>query len=285
MERKLKYKKKLPPYELRRLWISRVIIWMIIAVTMIPILAVLSASVAKGSAFGQLSIFPKSFTLSNYHHVIFETKFFIWTKNSLLICFIVAVLQLVMTIPAAFAFSKLRFIGRRSGLMSLLILQMFPTTMALPAILGIAYDFNLLDNMWSLILLLAVGSAFNIWLMKGYIDGIPIELSEAAYVDGASTTQILLKIILPLLKNMIVVIFIFSFISAYSEFPFTSALMKDADTQTLATGLQNFIQDAHAANFTHYSAGAVIASLPIIIISVVSQKFISSGIVAGAVKG
>lgn len=285
MAESLRYKEKFKPGERRNLWLSRVVLWIVIIIAMIPIMAVFSASVAKGSGFGQASIFPKSFTLDNYKHVIFETNFKMWTKNSMIICFSVSILQLIMTIPAAFAFAKMKFKGRKYGLMSLLILQMFPTVMALPAILGIAYKLELLDKMWALVLIMAVGSAYNIWLMKGYMDGIPTELCEAAHVDGATDLQVMFKIILPLLKNMIVVIFIFSFISAYSEFMFTSALMKAEETQTLATGLRIFIQDAHAANWTYYSAGAVMASIPIVIISVVSQKFISSGLVAGAVKG
>lgn len=276
---------KLKHGERRNLWISRIVIWAVILITMVPILAILSSSVAKGSAFAQTTIFPTSFTLDNYKHVLFESRFPIWVKNSMLVCFAVSILQLCMTIPAAFAFAKMKFKGRRMGLMTLIILQMFPNTMALPAILGIAYRLGLMDKMWSLILLLAVGSAYNIWLMKGYMDGIPDEITEAAYVDGATTLQVVFQIILPLIKNMIIVIFIFSFVSAYSEFTFTSALMKDPDTQTLATGLRNFIQDAYAANWTYYSAGTVLSSIPIVIISIVSQKYISSGLVAGAVKG
>jgi len=281
----IKYKKRIKPSQIRRAWASRVVLWIMMAIVLIPIMAIVSASMAKGSSFTQTSIFPKTFTMENYVKVITETKFLIWVKNSLIVCFSVAVLQLIMTIPAAFAFSKLKFKGRKFGLMGLLILQMFPTTMALPAILSAAYQFNMMDKLWGLILLLAVGSAYNIWLMKGYMDGIPKELSEAAYMDGATTLQVLVKIVLPLIKNMIIVIFIFAFVGAYSEFLFTSALIKDPCTETIATGMRGFIKDHFSTNWTQYSAAAIMASLPVVIISVVSQKFFAQGLTAGSVKG
>ncbi|MDR3595400.1 ABC transporter permease subunit [Clostridium sp.] len=284
-EEKLKYVKKLKPSEVRVAWASRVVLWIMIAIVLIPIMAVVSASMAKGNSFTQTSIFPKTFTLENYVKVLTETKFLIWTKNSMIVCFSVAILQLVMTIPAAFAFSKLKFKGRKIGLMGLLILQMFPTTMALPAILSVAYKFDMMDKLSSLIILLAVGSAYNIWLMKGYMDGIPKELSEAAYMDGATTFQAFMKIVLPLIKNMIIVIFIFAFVGAYSEFLFTSALIKDPFTETLATGMRGFIKDKFSTNWTQYSAAAMMASVPVVLITAVSQKFFASGLTAGSVKG
>ena len=169
--------------------------------------------------------------------------------------------------------------------MGLLILQMFPTTMALPAILSVAYKFEMMDKLGGLILLLAVGSAYNIWLMKGYMDGIPKELSEAAYMDGATTFQVFIKIVFPLIKNMIIVIFIFAFVGAYSEFLFTSALIKDPFTETVATGMRGFIKDKYSANWTQYSAAAMMASVPVVLISVLSQKFFAQGLTAGSVKG
>lgn len=282
----LKYVKKLKPSEIRTVWISRIILWIMIVIVLIPIMAVVSASMAKGNSFTQTSIFPKTFTLENYVKVLTETKFLIWVKNSLIVCFSVSILQLLMTIPAAFAFSKLRFNGRKFGLMALLILQMFPNTMALPAILSVVYNVDGgMDNLLPLILIISVGSAYNIWLMKGYMDGIPKELTEAAYVDGATTFQAFVKIILPLIKNMVIVIFIFAFVGAYSEFLFTSALIKDPYTETIATGMRGFIKDHFSANWTQYSAAAMMASLPVVLISVFSQKFFAKGLTSGSVKG
>ena len=281
----LKYKKKIKTSAIRNAWISRVVIWVMCIIVLIPLMAVVTASLAKGQGFAQSSIFPKSITLDNYVKVLTKTDFPIWVKNSLVLCTVTAIVQLVLTMPAAFAFSKIKFKGRKYGLMSLLILQMFPATMTLPAILGIAYKYNAMDKLWVLILLLAGGSAYNIWLMKGYMDGIPKELTESAYIDGATTFQAFTKIIIPLIRNMMIVIFIFSFIASYSEFFFTSALIKDKASQTIATGLRDFIRDQYSANWTQFSAAAVIATVPVVAIFVATQKFFAKGLTAGSVKG
>lgn len=278
------YKKKVRPDEVRAAWFGRVFIWIMILITLFPIVAVISASMAKGNAFTQTSFFPTEWTLENYRRVFEKTNFLLWLKNSLIICTSVAVLQLVLSVPAAFAFSKLRFWGRKNGLMSLLILQMFPAAMALPAIMGIVFTYNLTNKPLVLILILAGGSAYNIWLLKGAVDGIPDELVEAAYIDGASTWKVFSVIILPLLRNMLIVIFLFAFIGAYSEFMFTSAILKNADVQTLVTGLQKFIKDQFSANWTMYSAAAVMAATPIVVIFSLLQKYIAGGLVSGSVK-
>lgn len=281
----LKYKKKIKPAQRRAAWASRVIIWFVCIIVFIPLLAVITASLAKGQGFTQTSIIPKSFTLENYIKVLTKTNFLIWVKNSVLLCTITALIQLLLTMPAAFAFSKIKFKGRKYGLMSLLILQMFPQIMTLPAILGFAYQFNVMDKFWVLVLLLAGGSAYNIWLMKGYMDSIPKEITESAYIDGATTFQTFTKIIMPLIRNMMIVIFIFSFIANYSEFFFTSALIKDKASQTIATGMRDFIRDQYSANWTQFSAAAVMATIPVVAIFVATQKFFAKGLTAGSVKG
>ena len=169
--------------------------------------------------------------------------------------------------------------------MALLILQMFPNIMFLSAILGVVYNLHLMDKYWVLIILLSAGSAYNIWLLKGFMDSLPKELDEAAKVDGASHFQVFTKIILPLCKPMLAVIFLFSFINAYSEFIFTSSLIKEKGLQTVATGMQDFVTNQFSANWTQYSAAAVMATVPIAILFVLMQKFIAKGLTAGAVKG
>ncbi|MEF9959366.1 sugar ABC transporter permease [Niameybacter sp.] len=266
-------------------WVGRVFIWIVIAITLFPIIAVVSASMAGGDVFVQKTIFPKVWTLSNYKSVIQDTNFLEWVKNSLIVCTTVAVIQLCLAVPAAYAFSKLKFLGRKNGLMTLMLLQIFPTTMALPAILGIVYRFGGMDKLWVLILIISGGNAYNIWLLKGYMDGIPKELSEAALVDGASTWQVFTKIILPLTRNMLIVIFLFSFIGPYSEFIYSAALIKDPTTLTLPLGMEQFIKDKFATNWSQYSAAAIMSSLPIVVLFMASQKYISKGITAGSVKG
>ena len=169
--------------------------------------------------------------------------------------------------------------------MALLILQMFPTTMALPAIITVCMQLGFMDHLFTIILLQAGGSAYNIWLMKGYMDGIPDDLVEAAYVDGATTLQVFTKIVLPLMRNMLLVVFLFAFINAYSEFIYSKALLKDASVQTLATGLQSFIKDKFSSNWTQYSAAAILSSVPVVALFMGLQKYVATGLTAGSVKG
>lgn len=281
----LQYKKKLRPAEIRGLWISRIFLLIMIFIVLFPLISIVGASMAKGEAFTQTTLLPDAFSLDNYKKVLTQTDFLVWLKNSLIVCTLISIIQLIFTIPTAFAFSKLRFTGRRKGLMFLLLLQMFPAAMTLPAILAIAYRINAMDHILTLVVIQCGASAYNIWLMKGFIDGIPKELVEAAKVDGASTFETFRKVILPLTRNMVLVIFLFTFIGAYSEFVFSAALMKDPMSQTIPIGLQQFITNQFSANWTQYSAAAIMASVPIVVLATLGQKYMAKGLVAGSVKG
>lgn len=284
-KKELVYKHKLRPGEVKDLWLARIIIWFFILITLYPIFTIIMASLTKGDTFFSTTLIPKEMTFTNYSKVLNETDFKLWMKNSIILCSSAALIQLFLSITGAYAFSRMKFKGRKNGLMSLLILQMFPSVMALPAILGVCYKLNLIDQFWSLIILLAGGSAYSIWLLKGFIDSLPKELDEAAMVDGASHWVVFTRIILPLSKPMLAVIFLFSFIGVYSEFILTSALMKDATNQTLATGLRQFINNAFSAHWTQFSAAAVMSTVPVAVIFMLLQKFIAKGLTAGAVKG
>ena len=281
----LKYERKLRPAERRMAWISRIFIWFMLLVVLFPVFAVVSASMAKGEVFTQTTLIPSAWTLENYAKVLTETNFLIWVKNSLIICVVVSVIQLLLTVPMAFAFSRLKLWGRKNGLMMLLLLQMFPAAMSLPAILALAYRLDGMDHIITLIIIQAGAGAFNVWLLKGAIDGIPKELTEAAYVDGASTFQTFTMIILPLLRNILLVIFLFTFIVAYSEFIFSSALLTSPESLTLAVGMQQFITNNFSANWTQYSAAAIMASIPIVAFATIAQKYMAKGLTAGSVKG
>lgn len=281
---KLIYKHKMTSGQVRTLWIQRIILWISVLIVLFPIVTVVSASMAKGDAFQQGSIFPQHWSFTNYQRVINGTGFLTWVKNSMIVCTSVAVLQLLMTATAAYAFSRMKFGFRRNELLFLLVLQMFPGMMSLSAILGIAYRLGFMDQLWALVLLLVGGNAYNIWLFKGFIDGIPRELDEAAMIDGANYWQVFWKIIMPLSRSMLAVIFLLTFIGIYGEFVYTSALIKDGQLYTVALGLQTFIRNQFSTNWTQFSAAAIMASLPIMIIFMALQRFIAKGLVAGALK-
>ena len=279
------YKDKLSFSDKRTLWVSRVVIWLVIIVVMFPTVWIVMSSFSAGDSFFLSSLFPKKFSTEHYAELFRETNFVLWVGNSLKICLIVSVIQLVLTALAAYAFSRLRFTGRKYGLMTLLVLQVFPSSMAVSGYYILIYKFGLVDSSLALILVLAGGSAFNIWLLKSYIDGIPVELDEAAMVDGAGHFTVFYKITMPLALPQMVVIFLFSFIATYSEYVITSVFLQTPGKMTLALGLQSFITNQFAAHWTLFSAAAVLSSLPIMIIFMALQKYIQNGLIAGGVKG
>lgn len=281
----MKQKEKMSGAEKRALWAGRIVIWLTIVMVMFPVLWIVMSSFSAGDSFFLSSLFPKKFSVEHYAELFRETDFMVWVLNSLKFCFIVALIQLILTSLAAYAFARLRFTGRKYGLMTLLVLQVFPNSMAVAGYYILIYRFGLVDSSMALIFVLAGGSAFNIWLLKSYIDGLPVELDEAAMMDGANQFQVLYKIIVPLAAPQLAVIFLFSFIATYSEYVITSIFLQTPGKMTLALGLQSFISDQFAAHWTLFSAAAVISSLPIMIVFMCLQRFIQNGLVAGGVKG
>ena len=267
------------------LWVRRVIIWIALLLMIYPVLWIIMSSFSKGDSFFLTSLFPKDLSFDTYQKLFTTTDFMRWVLNSLLLCVSVAAIQLLLTCTAAYAFSRMRFPGRKYGLMSLLVLQVFPSSMALAAYYVIIYKYNLMDNFLVLILILAGGSAYNIWLMKSYIDGLPRELDEAAFVDGAGHWTVFTKIVMPLAVPMLVVIFLFSFIGTYSEFMISSIVLQSPENYTLALGLQTFINNLFSAHWTLFAAASILSSLPVMIIFMILQKYIQGGLAAGAVKG
>lgn len=267
------------------LWLSRIVIWIVLIMVLFPALWIVMASFSKGDSFFMTSLVPKQLSVENYVSLFRETDFALWVFNSLKLCLIVAVIQLVLTSLSAYAFSRLRFPGRTKGLMALLVLQVFPNSMALAGYYVLIYKFGLADNFLAIILVLAAGNAFNIWLLKSYMDGIPKELDEAAFVDGAGHFTTFFRIVLPLATPELVVIFLFSFIGTYSEYVISSVFLQSPGNFTLAIGLQSFITNQFAAHWTLFAAAAVLASLPIMLIFMMLQKYIQNGLTAGGVKG
>ena len=267
------------------LWLSRIVILIVLIMVLFPALWIVMASFSKGDSFFMTSLVPKQLSVENYVSLFRETDFALWVFNSLKLCLIVAVIQLVLTSLSAYAFSRLRFPGRTKGLMALLVLQVFPNSMALAGYYVLIYKFGLADNFLAIILVLAAGSAFNIWLLKSYMDGIPKELDEAAFVDGAGHFTTFFRIVLPLATPELVVIFLFSFIGTYSEYVISSVFLQSPGNFTLAIRLQSFITNQFAAHWTLFAAAAVLASLPIMLIFMMLQKYIQNGLTAGGVKG
>lgn len=280
-------RKKLPPYERARLWISRVIIWAIILAVLFPLLSVVASSFQKGDAFAVKRLLPdpKFFTLDNYRELFSGTsRFPIWLRNTLLMGTSVGVLQVAVTLTASYAFSRLRFWGRRNGIRTLMILQMMPSMVSLAAVQFVLFKLGL-ANLWGFLLSSMGASAWSIWLLKGYIDGIPRDLDEAAKVDGCSDWQVFRLIVLPLSVPMLAVLFLFSFMGVFSEYVMSSALLKNPDHWLMAQGLKSFSANAYSTAWGKLSAAVVVTAFPLAGVWMLAQNLVQSGLTRGAVKG
>jgi ABC-type maltose transport system permease subunit len=261
-----------------------------VVVILMPVLWVVLASLREsGTIFGGGG---GPLSLVNYRKLLAETHFLRWVGNSLLVCGTSSCLALCLATTAGYAFSRFRFYGRKYGLLTLIVLQMFPamTAMwALYSLLDICYHktggyigFNLLG-----LTLIYTGSGipFNMWLIKGYLDSVPKELEESAYIDGASKWQTFTKVNLPLMGPVLVVVGILTFIGAYNDFLIPSIVLQDDSQYTLAVGLRSFISGRYDTSWTQFAAASLLGALPVLAIFMSLQRFLVEGLTKGAVKG
>ena len=279
-------KKHLRRFEIAQLWFDRLMVWVAILLVLIPVLSIVTASLQKGDAFFSETLLPDPtrFTWDNYSYLFTKTRFPIWIKNTVMMGVMVGGVQVFITALSSYAFSRLRFWGRKGGIQAMLILQMMPNFVA---IAGYQYALFKLDiaNFWGLLLVFTGASAYNIWLVKGYMDGLPKELDEAARVDGATDWQVFVKVILPLARPMLAVMFLFAFMGIYAEFAMSNAILKSQSDQMLAQALKSFVTNNFSTNWGRFSAAVIVSSVPVAIIWGFAQKYVESGLTRGAIKG
>jgi len=215
-----------------------------------------------------------------------------WYGNSLMLASIAAILQVLVAVAAAYAFSRIAFRGRRLSLGGLLLLQMFPQILSFIALFLIMqkvsdiFPFMGTGTFAGLILIYLGGAmGYNTYLLKGFFDTIPRELDEAAIVDGATSNQVFVKIILPLAAPMLAVVMLLAFIGLMNDFILASIFLTQTDQMTLAVGLRSFISGRYASNWGVFAAGALLAALPVVILFQLLQRYIVEGLSAGSVKG
>jgi arabinogalactan oligomer/maltooligosaccharide transport system permease protein len=259
-----------------------------------PIYLVIISSINPTGSLQVTSFIPTSGSLTNFSRLFNDPAipYLTWMKNSLIIAGTVAVLSVIVGAASAFAFSRLKFKGKRSGIKLLLLVQMFPALLALSAVYVImerVYTFAPAIGLGTQpgLLLVYMGGAMgvNIWLLKGFVDSIPMELDEAARVDGASAVQTYWLIFVPLAAPVLAVVSLLSFIGTFNEFILARLFLVDMESRTIAVGLQGFIGGQYSQNWGPFAAGSIIASIPIVIIFLSLQKYIINGLTAGSVKG
>jgi len=259
-----------------------------------PIVYVLSASFSiRGTLSAANSLFG-TFTLDQYANLLHDPlhPYVDWFVNTVVIASVTAVGTVLLGAAAAYAFSRFRFRGRRGGLLSLLLIQMFPQLLAYVAIflLLIALEnvFPILgrDSQLGLIMVYLGGAlGVNTYLMYGFFNTIPRELDEAAMIDGASHAQIFFGIILRLTAPILAVVGLLSFIASFNDYVLASVLLNSPAKQTLAVGLYAFVSRQFAQNWGVFAAGAVLAAIPIVLLFQFLQRYIVAGLTAGSVKG
>ena len=270
------------------------VIFAAIAFALFPVVWIISASINPGGTLYGQRLIPKNPTLDHYK-VLFTDKrypFVLWLWNSIEVSVTASLITVFLCALASYAFSRFHFRGRRTGLLALLLIQMFPVMLAFVALyllllwIGKYLPFMGLNTHPGLILVYLGGAlGFNTWLMKGYFDTIPHELEEAALIDGATRFQTFMKIIIPLARPILTVIFILTFIGDYSEYLLASIILTGTKKYTLAVGLNLFITSDYARHWGTFAAAAIIGSLPVLFLFFSLQKQIISGLTGGGVKG
>lgn len=279
-----------------------------------PVVWIVSASFNPSDTLGTQTLIPDNASLENYEKLLTDNEFsrnFPFTKwllNSLKISTITTIISVSITTLAAYSFSRFRFRQRENMLRGILLVQVFPSLLAMVAIFLLMQqignglptanrDFPLLGiqqgdsivglNTHTGLILVYLGSAMgiNIWLMKGFFDSIPRDIDESAMVDGASHWQIFTRLLLPLMRPIIVVVAILTFIFTYSDFILANVLLQSTSLYPLTVGLYVFTSDQFAQQWGVFTAGALIGALPIVIVYILLQDQIVGGLTQGAVKG
>ncbi|MGL5965111.1 MAG: sugar ABC transporter permease, partial [Fusobacteriaceae bacterium] len=230
------------------------------------------------------SIIPEGATFDNFRKAIFERDLITWLRNSLLISTATAIFGVTLSSTAAYAFSRFKFWGRKSGMMTFLITQMFPAPMLLLPMSVLLTRYGLMNKFLGLLIpYTATAVPFCVWMLKGYFDTIPKSLEESAYIDGCKVWQSFYIIILPLSTPALAISSLFSFMSAWSEYVIARVVITDPKSLTLPVGLVT-LQGSFAAEWGVYSAAAIITSLPVVILFISLSRYLVGGLTAGGVK-
>ncbi|MBN1560026.1 sugar ABC transporter permease [candidate division KSB1 bacterium] len=252
-----------------------------------PILRVIAISLRPGDRLlsKSLALIPDNATLNTYVKLFAEEPFLRWMGNSLMVSACVTLVGVGLAATAGYAFSRYKFAGRDAAMIGLITTQMFPVTMLLLPLFILLIAIKAYDNYLGLIIAYsATALPFTVWQMKGYYDTIPYSLEEAARIDGCSEFGIFWRIVLPLAAPALVITALFSFMTAWSEYLVAAVLIQDQSLFTLPLGLKTF-QANMEVSWGLYSAGAVLVSIPVVLLFLFLSRWLVSGLTLGSVKG
>jgi ABC-type maltose transport system permease subunit len=270
----------------------------LIVFSLFPIVWIISASVNPANSLATQTLVPENASLENYEQLLTDNTFSAiypfrnWFVNSLKLASITTLISISITTMAAYAFSRFRFRQRQNMLKGILLIQVFPSLLTMVAVflliqqIGSVIPSLGLNTHGGLILVYLGGAmGINIWLMKGYFDSIPREIDESAMVDGATHWQIFTRLLLPLMRPIIVVVALLSFIGVYSDFILAQVLLKTTEQYPLTVGLYIFTSGQFTQQWGVFAAGALMGAIPITLIYILLQDQIVGGLTQGSVKG
>lgn len=257
-------------------------------VVLVPVLYAFSVSLNADNSLlsADFSFLPKKLTLDNYRAVFVDKPIMLWLKNSLILAVITLGISLGTGIPAAYVFSRKEFPGRKAILRILILLYAFPSLLSMTALYKLLSPMGLINTRTGLIIVYTGTMAvFALWNMKGYFDTIPIEIEEAAMIDGTTPLQLVTKIVLPLAKPTIAVTAMMVLIYVWNEYIFAINFMTGSNTYTLAAGLYSLQATEMSGSWPIFAAASIVVSIPILIVFFALQKNMTTGLTSGGVKG
>jgi arabinogalactan oligomer/maltooligosaccharide transport system permease protein len=271
------------------IWVKllrHIVLLTFVVIALYPALNVLSISLRPDNSLRStdLSIIPQGATLESYRQLFTKQPFLRWLGNSLIVAAGVTATGVVLAAIGGYAFSRFRFVGRKSTMLAILTTQMFPATMLLLPLYILIAKLGLINTyMGLMVFYVSTALPFCVWQMKGFYDTIPASLEEAARIDGCSRGMAFWRVILPLAVPGLVITALFSFMAAWSEYIVAAQVMQDEEMFTLPLGLKSF-QASMSTQWGLYAAASILVSLPVVIVFLLLSKYLVSGLTLGSVK-
>jgi multiple sugar transport system permease protein len=253
-----------------------------------PLLWLLSASFKTTQELNSLAVnlIPQQWDFSNYTSALERQNLLTAAGNSILVAVVTMVISVLLSMPMAYALARLKGKLRAAGTVWILVSQVFPTILIIIPLFLVLRSLQLNDTLFGLILVYVTFTMpFTLWMLQGYVAAIPPELEEAAEMDGAGRFTILRTVILPLLAPGLVATAMFTFVSAWNEFFLALVLIQSPELYTLPIALRSFLGAEGQTQLGPLAAGAILATIPSLIIFGILQKKLTGGMLAGAVKG
>ncbi len=254
--------------------------------TVYPILQIITISLRPGDQLysTSLAIIPPGASLKAYQVMLFDKPFLLWLRNSFLIAASVTVFGVILASTSAYALSRFRFPGRGFGLYVFLLTQMFPATMTMLPLYVLLRSLHLLDQFAGLALAYtATALPFCVWTMRGYYDTIPVELEQAALIDGCGPWTAFTRVTLPLAAPALAITALFSFMSAWSEFLVARIIVNRQSLYTLPLGLES-LAGQFQTEWANYAAGSLMVCVPVMVLFILLNRWLVSGLSLGGVK-